>query len=462
MSDYWNRNYKNSIKKVVSLKILVAFLAIFVANSIALYVIGKDILVKNIGELGLENEKVVDLVSESLGVLNIYLGVITIVILSVSMIVIYRFLDKFALLIHRFRQHFYLLKDGEFFYSIREKYLKRGDEIGGIAIEANAMQKSVIETLSEVNKSADIVKESAESLNDLSKALKGSTDSIVNKLDEVSTNISVESSGLNEISESLDLFQRTLSYNVNLTKNINEKSDSINEKSNINFENMQVLNNTSEGFNNAFIQFIKTLELMRENLQKVNDISYLINDIAGQTNLLALNAAIEAARAGESGKGFAVVADEVRKLAEKTKDSSVSINELIVNVIENSNDLVKNTDDMNEKLEKQKGIIGSSLDSNNIISIDIKNINKDIKEQGESSEKIIKESSYILEKIDYIRAIADQNLALAKEVNGEAIKIKDSTDEVYNKADGLNVSSQSTIESLSKFKIIKPEGEILK
>lgn len=462
MSDYWNGNYKNSIKKVVSLKILIAFVTVFLANNIALYLLGKKLFLKNFLDVGIENGEVIDLVSTSLKTLNIYLAIITFIVLLISMVFIYRFLDKFATLIHRFRQHFYLLKDGEFFYSIREKHLKRGDELGGIAIEANAMQKSVVETLGEVNKSADIVKESAESLNGLSKVLKESTDSIVNKLDEVSSNISVESSGLNEISDSLNVFKETLSYNIDLTKNINDKSDSINEKSYINFENMQILNNTSEGFNDAFTEFTKTLELMRVNLRKVNDISYLINDIAGQTNLLALNAAIEAARAGESGKGFAVVADEVRKLAEKTKDSSVSINDLIVNVIENSNDLVKNTDDMSEKLDKQKVIIGSSLDSNNIISTDIKNINRDIKEQAESSKKIVSDSSFILEKIEYIRAIADQNLMLAQEVNGEALKIKDSTDEVYNKADKLNISSQSTIESLSKFKIIKPEGEVLK
>ncbi len=462
MSDYWNGNYKNSIKKVISLKILIIFVIVFLVNNIVLYLLGKNLFMKKFLDLNLENEEVINLVTDSLKNLNIYLAIITFIVLCISMIYIYKFLEKFAILIHRFRQHFYLLKDGEFFYTIRDRHLKRGDELGGIAIEADAMQKSLVKTLSEVNKSADIVKESAESLNGLSKTLKGSTDSIVNKLDEVSLNVGVESNGLNEISNSLNLFKETLSYNINLTKNINEKSDSINEKSYTNFENMQILNKTSEGFNTAFIQFTKTLELMRENLQKVNEISYLINDIAGQTNLLALNAAIEAARAGESGKGFAVVADEVRKLAEKTKDSSVSINELIVNVIENSNDLVENTDDMSEKLDKQKDIIGNSLNSNSIISNDIKNINRDIKEQVESSEKIVKDSSYILEKIEYIRAIADQNLLLAREVNVEAMKIKDSTDEIYNKADGLNVSSQGTIESLKKFKLVEPEGETLK
>lgn len=62
-----------------------------------------------------------------------------------------------------------------------------------------------------------------------------------------------------------------------------------------------------------------------ESVERIGNVSSMIERIASQTNLLALNAAIEAARVGEAGKGFAVVASEVKELAMQTANATKEI-----------------------------------------------------------------------------------------------------------------------------------------
>ncbi|MGD8232655.1 methyl-accepting chemotaxis protein [Vibrio sp. TRT 1302] len=89
---------------------------------------------------------------------------------------------------------------------------------------------------------------------------------------------------------------------------------------------------------------------LEELSNNVSSFVNMIENIAEQTNLLALNAAIEAARAGESGRGFAVVADEVRVLAQKTSESTGSIQDLVNTLQVRAKDMMSSVDRCVEKV----------------------------------------------------------------------------------------------------------------
>jgi methyl-accepting chemotaxis protein len=73
---------------------------------------------------------------------------------------------------------------------------------------------------------------------------------------------------------------------------------------------------------------------LSQKIDRVEEITTFIQDIADQTDLLALNAAIEAARAGEFGQGFRVVALEVQKLADRSGNAATEAGELVQSIQE--------------------------------------------------------------------------------------------------------------------------------
>jgi methyl-accepting chemotaxis protein len=64
-------------------------------------------------------------------------------------------------------------------------------------------------------------------------------------------------------------------------------------------------------------------------VERIEEISEIVDDFAEQTSILSINAAIEAGRAGDEGLGFAAVAREVQALAESFQGATGEI-EIIV------------------------------------------------------------------------------------------------------------------------------------
>ncbi|NEP41783.1 MAG: chemotaxis protein [Okeania sp. SIO2H7] len=94
------------------------------------------------------------------------------------------------------------------------------------------------------------------------------------------------------------------------------------------------------------------INLLKEQSDRINKISFAVSDLANATNLLALNASVEAVRAGKEGKGFAVVAQEIRKLADRSKESAREINVIIVDIKNAVNSLKNTTNKSTDAVEK--------------------------------------------------------------------------------------------------------------
>ena len=173
------------------------------------------------------------------------------------------------------------------------------------------------------------------------------------------------------ISDGIDL------ENTNeLLNSISETSESISQVS----QSVAELANSASNFAMTGQRTLKQAQDAMETSKKTSDAIEIIKSIADQTNLLGLNAAIESARAGEHGKGFSVVSSEIRKLANLSKESTVTINNIVINMNESINIIIKAVNESASESEEQAAAIEE-------ISATIETINANIKKLNEFSDR---------------------------------------------------------------------------
>ncbi|MBD3669867.1 MAG: methyl-accepting chemotaxis protein [Gammaproteobacteria bacterium] len=149
-----------------------------------------------------------------------------------------------------------------------------------------------------------------------------------------------------------------------------------------------------------------TIKKLSDDSQNIGSVVDVINEIAEQTNLLALNAAIEAARAGEQGRGFAVVADEVRTLASRTQESTKEIQAMMEKLRAGIDDVVKAM--ASNQAEAQQGV-------------------EYVANAGEALARIVGEVSTINDMNSLIASAAEEQAAVAEEINRNITVINDTS-----------------------------------
>ncbi len=155
------------------------------------------------------------------------------------------------------------------------------------------------------------------------------------------------------------------------------------------------------------------VEGLATNSAQIGSVLEVIRGIAEQTNLLALNAAIEAARAGEAGRGFAVVADEVRNLARRTQESVEETRLVIEQLQSGTTDVV--------------GAMGNSY----------RQAQGSVEQVGEAVTALrqIGEAVTVISDMNLqIASAAEEQSAVAEEINSNVATIRDVTESLSEQA----------------------------
>ncbi len=207
--------------------------------------------------------------------------------------------------------------------------------------------------------------------------------------------------------------QTVATASTELSASIEEISRQTSETTRILEEAVQQTNNASE-----------RMEGLAQSATQINEIVYLINDIADQTNLLALNATIEAARAGDAGKGFAVVASEVKNLANQTSRATEQIQTQIQHVQTETNaavDVIKSISTVISRVNELSTAVAGAVEEQNAstaeisrnveeashgtqeVAMNIVEVNNAARETGEMSQNVYEAANELLSESDSLQ-----------------------------------------------------------
>lgn len=294
--------------------------------------------------------------------------------------------------------------------------VKGKDEVGQLAIAFNQFVSRIQDLISQ---SANVAESMSEGVNKLEVVSKKSNDGAVIQQNETQ----LVSNSINDM----------LSVSKVVSSSALEAATSAEKAKQAAHNGQDTLTQAMNAFTSLegeVVNVSKVIAELEESSQNIGGMLDVIKGIAEQTNLLALNAAIEAARAGEQGRGFAVVADEVRTLASRTQDSTVEIEDLVIQFQSSakgaSSAMASGKDKASEGVEFAQNVsivldqISESIDA-------IAEMNSEIASQADSQKGF---SSEIQKNVGELTAVGEQSAKGAQETKDTADQLSSFRDEL--------------------------------
>ncbi len=383
--------------------------------------------------------------------LMIVSAVVIVIVLQIAGIMI---VNRLVKPLHKLTDVVNNVADLDFTYNVSQhkKLNKRKDEVGMMsrAIENlhNEMSDIVGTIKTQGQHLADSSSKFGKTFADIAESV-SNVDVAVEGIAEGSTSQAQETTSANQQVMEIGVAIEANADSVNVLNSSVEKMTELSTKSaEVLDELIRINRKTSANIIVVSEQTGKT----NESAAKIKEALTMIQDIAEQTNLLSLNASIEAARAGEAGRGFAVVAEQIRKLSEDSTSSAAVIEDIVKELIENSEDSVEKMKQVTEDADIQHQRLGDTKVAFDDLGKEVKSVSYASKDIFEQTEKLEKLKSQVSLAVEQLAAISEENAAATEETSASMQTLSEAIDECKEETEILSELSDKLREEMEKFK----------
>ncbi|MCH5267916.1 MAG: methyl-accepting chemotaxis protein [Lachnospiraceae bacterium] len=402
---------------------------------------------------GIAVAKDASLVKKSITAQTRRITIISIVLLAITCVVIVLLASRTVSVMKAIKQFLAQLAEGEFRIKPAQKYLSRNDELGDIFTSSVQLQNELCKIVDNIKSSSSDLIISADQLTDVAQDTRSTVDSVCQSMEGI-TNASVTQTeettlaigNVGKIGEEIGYISHIMD---SLTHHAEQMSDAeqaseriIRELNNSNVETITSITNVAEQIN--------TLHASVESIQAAIS---MIQSIAEETDLLSLNANIEAARAGEAGRGFSVVATQISKLAEQSNTTAEDVENIIANIVTESDRMVEVMADVTDKINKQQAMLDETMSKSNEVAHGVHNSLEDINSIRGKIDVLSQSGDAIQSIVNKLAELSEQNESSTQDTMNSALGMSDTMNSLENSSEKLKTLAKELDETLVKFKI---------
>lgn len=346
-----------------------------------------------------------------------------------------------------------ILASGELNVKIDSGLLRRGDEIGDMGRSVKALSDKLIEIVGNLKKSANVLFEAGNGLDDMARQCSMTTDDVSRAVEEISKGAVSQAEEIPNASSEIVAMGQVIEDIVENVNDLTETSNNMSKAGSASTETMKNLSESNDQTVNAIGNIGNQIRLTDESIKKISLATELITSIASQTNLLSLNASIESARAGEAGRGFAVVATEIQKLAVQSNDAAIEIQQIIGNLISESQRTMDEMKEAEVLMREQQEKLNDTKEKFGEVSTGIDVSREGTQQIRECADSCNSARASVVDVISNLSAISEENAASAQETTASMQELNATINLLAGEATKLKGISEALNDDMKFFKV---------
>ncbi len=323
-----------------------------------------------------------------------------------------------------------------------ERLCRNNNEIGQIARAVSNLKGRLTDVIGSLTESAYTLENMVGDLTDNTTKTIDIMDSIDTACRDIASNALSQAESTTEASESVKVMSELISESKTRLDGIRGVSGGVKESAYSASDSLQKLQESNLEVTQVTDEIANAISGTSESADKIKEAANLITGIAGQTNLLSLNASIEAARAGEAGRGFAVVATEISDLSEKSNQAAKEIQDIIEELISNSERSVAKIKVAKDITKTQTQLLDAAIEEFSSAKGGLDESIQGIADVGDATDRIDSSKESVFEAVNGLASIAEANATSTQETADSISRAKEFASDVDAKARELSKTAE--------------------